>query len=114
MTVLAPPLPASGVPPTAPAPASSPRVFRWTREEFMRVHSLLTFRGRKVELISGQIRELEPMNSPHAACVSKSRHQLAALFGSMWDVRVQLPLDVSRDTMPFPTCWLCLSARIFM
>ncbi len=94
MTVLVSPGPlASGVP---------SRRLKWTRDDFMRIHGQLTCVGRRVELIRGDIVDLGPMNTPHAACVSKSRHQLAAVFGTVWDVRVQLPLDVSRDTMPFP------------
>ncbi len=77
-------------------------VLRWTRDDFMRIHDQLTSHGRRVELIRGEIWDLGPMNTSHAACLSKSRRYLDALFGSAWDVRVQLPLDVSRDTMPFP------------
>jgi Uma2 family endonuclease len=77
-------------------------VLRWTRDDFMRIHGQLTSHGRRVELIRGEIWDLGPMNTPHAACVSKSRRHLDTYFGSGWDVRVQLPLDVSRDTMPFP------------
>lgn len=42
------------------------------------------------------------MNSPHAAGVRKTHHQLMQAFHNPWYVQSQLPVDVSADTLPFP------------
>jgi Uma2 family endonuclease len=101
--VMNPPLPAVGFPPLPMPPnPPGPRLFRWTQEEFMRVHSLLTCEGKKVQLIRGEIWEFGPMNPPHAAGITKCRRQLERALPAGLDVRVQLPTDVTPDTMPLP------------
>ncbi len=86
MTVLAPP---------------RTNVLRWTRDDFMRIHSLLTCGGRRVELLRGEIWELGPTNTPHAVELTRTRRYLDRTFVGR-DVRVQVPLDVSSDSLFLP------------
>ncbi len=67
----------------------------------MNVHSLLTSRGRRVELIRGEIWDLGPMNTPHTVGLTRTRRYLDRTFAGL-DVRVQVPLDVSADSLPLP------------
>ena len=85
--------------PHLPPPKS--RVLRWTRDDFMRVHGQLTSRGRRVELIRGEIWDLGPMTTPHAVGLIRTRRYLDRTFAGL-DVRVQAPLDVSGDSLPLP------------
>jgi Uma2 family endonuclease len=67
----------------------------------MRVHSLITSAGRRVELIRGEIWEQEPTKTPHAVGLTRTRRYLDRTFVG-FDVRVQAPLDVSADSLPLP------------
>ena len=100
--VMNPPLVTAELPPAQPPPTTViRRVLWWTREEFMNVHSLLTSRGRRAELIRGEIWDLGPMNTPHAVGLTRTRRYLDRTFTGS-DVRVRVPLDVSPDSLPLP------------
>lgn len=102
MTVLAPPLSAAGLPPHAPIVGAPPsRLTRWSKADFMRVDSLLTCGGRRVELLRGEIWDLGPRNTPHAVELTRTRRYLDRTFVGR-DVRVQVPLDVSSDSLFLP------------
>lgn len=67
----------------------------------MRVHGQLTARGRRVELIHGDIWDLGPNNTSYAVGLTRTRRYLDRVFVGQ-DVRVQAPLDVSGDSLPLP------------
>jgi Uma2 family endonuclease len=55
-----------------------------------------------VELIEGEIVEMPPMGSPHAACISRLTHILVAQAGNLAAVRVQLPVRLDERSEPEP------------
>jgi Uma2 family endonuclease len=87
-------------PPFAPTPVTpptagvGPRPWRWTREEYYRLGELGFFRGRRVELIRGEIVEMSPINWPHALGVDLVSSALAFAFATGYFVRMQQPFSV--------------------
>jgi len=55
-----------------------------------------------VELIEGEIVEMPPMGSPHAACISRLTHMLVPRAGNLVSVRVQLPVRLDERSEPEP------------
>ena len=55
-----------------------------------------------VELIEGEIVEMPPMGSPHAACISRLTQILVTQAGNLADVRVQLPVRLDERSEPEP------------
>jgi Uma2 family endonuclease len=93
--------PALTQPTALPSAASGPRRFRFTREEYHKLGDLGFFRGKRVELIRGEIIEMCPMNEPHAQSILLALDALRAAFGAGFTCRPQLPLDFG-DTEPQP------------
>ncbi len=79
--------------PGSPSP-ESPRTWRWSREDYYKLGELGFFRGKRVELIRGEILEMCPLNEPHVAGVTLTADALRAAFGTGYYVRVQAPLAV--------------------
>lgn len=78
-------------------------VHRWTRKEYERAAYAGAFGDRRVELIDGVVYDMAPQHSPHAAGVQKARRALEAAFPiSRYDIRTQMPLALSRFSMPEP------------
>jgi Uma2 family endonuclease len=55
-----------------------------------------------VELIEGEIVEMPPMGSTHAACIVRLNRHLVPQVGSQMDVRVQLPVRLDEHSEPEP------------
>lgn len=84
------------------ATATGPTPFVWTRESYERAAQIGTFGDLRVELIEGQVLNMNPMNSPHATAIGLVSDALAAAFGKTHHVRVQCPLPLSDTTEPEP------------
>jgi Uma2 family endonuclease len=78
-------------------------VHRWTRKEYERAAYAGAFGDRRVELIDGVVYDMAPQDSPHTTGVQKARRALDAAFpASRYDIRTQMPLALSRVSMPEP------------
>lgn len=76
---------------------------RWTFDEYYRLGELGIFDNRRVELIDGEICEMSPMTSPHAASVTRAHSRLYDVLGRDVLIRVQLPLRIeSQGSEPEP------------
>lgn len=84
--------------------SSLPERRRWTREEFERAGELGLFQpGERLELIGGEvISKVTPQKSPHATAIRLTTRELERVFSAGHDVRVQLPLALSRFSEPEP------------
>ncbi len=60
------------------------------------------FDGERVELIRGRVVRMAAMGPLHGWAIQRLTMMLTESFGKVADVRVQLPLYVSDDTMPQP------------
>ena len=85
-----------------PKTNGEPKTIRWTREQYYRMAELGFFRGKRVELIKGEIIEMSPMKSAHATAVSLAMAVLAESFGKDFVVRPQLPMSFSKTDEPEP------------
>ncbi|MBY0514234.1 MAG: Uma2 family endonuclease [Gemmataceae bacterium] len=74
----------------------------WTVAEFHQVNSTGVFEGRRPLLLRGVLMEQGFMNPPHATGVLLCTEVLRAVFGSGWQMRVQIPLVLGQDTDPMP------------
>lgn len=78
-------------------------VHRWTRKEYEKAAYAGAFGDRRVELVDGVVYDMTAQHSPHAAGVQKARRALEAAFpASRYDIRAQMPLALSRFSMPEP------------
>ncbi len=79
-----------------------PRVKQWSREEYYQLAEEGYFRGKRVQLIDGEIIEMAPQKHPHAMALSiVSRWARATFEPGDW-VREQMPLNVGRASDPEP------------
>jgi Uma2 family endonuclease len=60
------------------------------------------FREQRVELIEGEIFQMPPMKTPHAAALELGERELEAVFGPTYWVRNQLPLHFGPRSEPQP------------
>lgn len=73
-----------------------------TVQEYLKMAEAGLFAGERVELIRGRVVRMSPMGVDHAWMIQKMNMLLVRLFGRHADVRPQLPMLVSDDTMPEP------------
>lgn len=73
-----------------------------TVREYLKMAEQGLFAGERVELIRGRVVRMAPMGVEHAGTIQKMTMLLVRLFGEYGDVRAQLPMLVSDDTMPEP------------
>lgn len=79
----------------------------FTAEEFERIGKAGIFRqGARLELIEGEIFEMSPIGSPHAACVNFLSRLLNRLFGDNHIVAPQNPVRLNDTSEPQPD--ICL------
>jgi Uma2 family endonuclease len=82
---------------------NEPTLIRWTREEYYKLAETGVFDGRRVELIRGQIFEMSPQKSEHAAVVTQVDDVLRPVFAPAGCcIRVQCPLELGQDSDPEP------------
>ncbi len=102
MTTAALPTPAPAAA-TPPPLGLGPRPYRWTVALFHDANERGLFgEGRRIILIHGELWELGPMNAVHAMGVGLVNAALSKVFAEGFYLRVQVPLDVKRDTDPMP------------
>lgn len=79
---------------TAMPPRVSPPQpkWRWTREQYHEMGRLGFFRGKRVELIDGEVVPMSPISFPHTIAVELVEQALEAAFGPNYWVRTQAPL----------------------
>lgn len=87
--------------PSASAGDIFPR-YKWTVDRYYKLGDLGFFDGKRVELIRGEIHEMAPMKTPHAASVQLVAGILREVFGPTFSVRQQLPLALSAKNEPEP------------
>src|SRR3970282_1463584 len=76
---------------------------RFTVEEFHRMADARVFsEDDRVELLEGEIIEMAPIGSRHAACVDRLTQVFAWALGERAIVRVQNPLRLSEHSEPQP------------
>ena len=81
-------------------PSGAP--FAFTRKEYYALDDNRFFRYQRVQLIGGVIVQESPMNPPHAVAVRLVTKALERVFGTGFDVRAQLPLDLGPTSEPHP------------
>ena len=73
-----------------------PQVKRWTRRHYYRMAAKGWFRGKRVQLIKGEIIEMPPQGHAHAKAMFVARRLLQSAFvGEFW-IREEKPLNVGR------------------
>ncbi len=76
---------------------------RWTREEYDKMIAAGMFTpGERVELVDGEILQMTPQGSVHAAVIQLVHDAIRAAFGPAFSVRPQLPIALSPDSEPEP------------
>jgi len=75
----------------------------WTVDEYHRMieAEILTTEDR-VELLEGQITQMSPQQSPHAATTQRTWKYLYRLLADIADIRVQLPITLRPNSEPEP------------
>src|ERR1700681_4460018 len=79
-----------------------PKTRRFTRQEFERLADLGFFKGRKVELIHGELFQMPAMKNLHAIGMGLGGDVLRLAFGPKFWVRPQLPLIIGEFGEPEP------------
>lgn len=75
----------------------------WTRDEYYKIAAAGLFDlSERVELIAGEIITMAPQDSQHATAVRLAENALRLAFDRGYDVRSQLPLDLSQHSQPEP------------
>ena len=74
---------------------------RWTRQQYHHAATTGVFENEKVELISGEILVMSPMDAKHATGIQLILQALHAVASTDVMIRVQLPLALSVD------CFMC-------
>lgn len=83
--------------------AFAPRLRLWARAEYDRLVSAGVFGpSDRVELLEGEIIEMSPEKSRHAAAVDLALEALRRAFSASYSIRVQHPLAVSDASEPEP------------
>lgn len=76
---------------------------RFTVKEYAKMGEAGIFApGERVELLEGEIIAVSPQNPRHARRISRLTSLLVGLFGQTHEVRVQLPLTLSKTSEPEP------------
>lgn len=79
-----------------------PRPYRWSRDEYYKLSGLDLFRGKRVELIEGEVIEMSPIHSSQMTGVTLAIDSLREAFGKGWVIRVQGPLSLGINSDPEP------------
>lgn len=81
---------------------AEPRPYQWSREEYYKLGEFVLLKGKRVELIEGEVIEMSPIYSPHMTGVTLAIDALREAFGKGWVIRVQGPLSLGTDSDPEP------------
>lgn len=80
----------------------SVKIHRWTRQDYYKMAELGFFRGKRVELIEGEIIEMSPMKTAHATAVRLIIDALKEVFASGFVIDSQLPMSFGKASEPEP------------
>ena len=81
---------------------AEPQAKRWTRHEFYELAEQGYFRGKRVQLIDGEIIEMPPQRHPHSKAIMILTRWAATTFPPPALVRIQMPLNASATSDPEP------------
>ena len=81
---------------------NKPRRWRWTVKDYYRIADLGLFIDKRVELLEGEIFQMPPMKTPHAAALELTRFAVERVFGAGHWIRMQLPLHFGPRSEPEP------------
>lgn len=87
---------------TIQTPAAEPHAKRWTRAEFYELAEQGYFRGKRVQLIDGEIFEMAPQGHPHSKAIMLLTRWATTHFPPPALVRIQMPLNASVTSDPEP------------
>lgn len=79
-----------------------PGPLRWTKAEYYRLGETGFFQGKRVELIEGELIEMQPIGGEHIRGVNVGNRVLSRAFGESFFISVQNPFDVGEDAEPMP------------
>lgn len=79
-----------------------PKFRRYSREEFYQMADMGWFRGKRAELIEGEIVVFSPQKWAHTASTDRASDLLKRAFRRGYWVRVQYPVNFGRFTEPEP------------
>ena len=82
--------------------AAEPQTKRWTRDEFYELAEQGYFRGKRVQLIDGEIIEMAPQGHAHARAIMYLTRWAFDVFGNDALVRIQMPLNAAAWSDPEP------------
>jgi Uma2 family endonuclease len=85
-----------------PRTAQEPKPKLWTREEFYELAEQGYFRGKRVQLIDGEIFEMAPQGHPHSRAITLLNRWATTQFPAPALVRIQMPLNASARSDPEP------------
>lgn len=88
-----------------------PGPYCFSRDEYYRLGELNFFGDSKVELIGGEILTVPPQSNWHANGIEALAEFFRKAFGSGCWVRVQMPLDLSPNSVPDPDVAVVEGAR---
>ena len=82
---------------------SQPETRKWDRRSYAKLVDAGVFQpGERVELIEGEILQMSPEKSRHAAVIDLVNETLRAAFGPGFVIRIQHPLAVDARSEPEP------------
>jgi Uma2 family endonuclease len=82
--------------------APEPQAKRWTRDEFYELAEQGYFRGKRVQLIDGEIIEMAPQGHAHSWAITRLNRWATTNYPLPALVRVQMPLNASARSDPEP------------
>jgi hypothetical protein len=84
-------------------PVAAPVRHAFTVDDYYRLAEIGVLPpGQRTELIDGDVIDMTPIGSRHAACVTRLQRAFAARLGDRADVRVQLPVRLDAGSEPEP------------
>ncbi len=81
---------------------SAPHPVKWTREQYYRMGELGWFEDKRVELLEGEIVEMSPIGTVHAAVVVIVQQTLQKVFVGDCHIRSQAPISILERSEPEP------------
>jgi len=85
-----------------PQTTTEPKPKLWTREEFYELAEQGYFRGKRVQLIDGEIFEIAPQGHPHSKAITLLNRWATTHFPLPALVRIQMPLNAAARSDPEP------------
>ena len=83
-------------------PVQAPKRLFTVREFHQMAKADVFLAGDRVELLAGEIVEMTPIGSRHAACVKRLNAMLSSRLGSSMIVSVQDPIELGEHSEPQP------------